>query len=54
MTDSDAFEAGYDAYWDGAACDENPYDQEREAIQYNSWHQGWREAWKHDYDDSEG
>jgi ribosome modulation factor len=54
MTDSDAFEAGYDAYWDGVECDENPYDEERELTEYNSWHRGWREARKDDYDENEG
>jgi ribosome modulation factor len=54
MTESDAFEAGYDAYWDGIDSSENPYDQEEEPKKHLSWHQGWRAAQKHDYDESDG
>ena len=54
MTESDVFEAGYSAYWDGIECDENPYNQEWEADEHNSWHQGRRKAQEHDYDESEG
>jgi hypothetical protein len=30
MTDNDAYDEGYDAYWDGIKCEDNPYDQEKE------------------------
>lgn len=45
---------GYDAYWDGVAIEGNPYDQETEPETFLSWINGWREARKHDYDESEG
>ena len=54
MTDNDAFDAGYDAYWDGVDLEDNPYDQEKNADEFESCIAGWREARKHDYDESEG
>ncbi len=51
---NDAFEAGYDAYWDGVDIEDNPYDQEKNADEFESWLKGWRTARKHDYDESEG
>jgi hypothetical protein len=50
----DAYEVGYDAYWDGADVSENLYNQETEAVEYRSWEEGWRKAREHDYDESEG
>ena len=54
MPDNDAYDEGYDAYWDGIAREDNPYDKEKEPVKRNSWEEGWREARKHDYDESEG
>ena len=56
MTDHDAFDEGYDAYWDGLDREDNPYDpgQEADAAKRQSWEDGWREARKHDYDESDG
>jgi ribosome modulation factor len=54
MTISDAFDEGYAAYWDGVVLEGNPYDQEKNADGFESWIKGWREARKHDYDESEG
>jgi ribosome modulation factor len=54
MTDYDAFEKGYDAYWEGADVSDNPYDKKIDADERESWETGWREARKHDYDESEG
>jgi ribosome modulation factor len=54
MTDRQAHDEGYDAYWDGVDIDDNPYDKETESVQRESWETGWREARKHDYDESEG
>jgi len=51
MTDHDAFETGYDAYWEGVDVTDNPYDQDREAEKRKSWEEGWREARRHDYDE---
>jgi ribosome modulation factor len=54
MTDQDAYEEGYDGYWDGLDCEDNPYESEKEPEKRESWDEGWREARKHDYDESEG
>ena len=54
MTISDAFAAGYDAYWDGTELEDNPFDQHEEAEEFEAWIKGWREALRHDYDESEG
>lgn len=54
MSNFDALETGYDAYWDGAELSDNPYDQEKESREHHSWIEGWREARRHDYDESEG
>ena len=54
MTDRRAHAEGYDAYWDGIEVSDNPYDQETEAVQRESWEIGRREARRHDYDESEG
>jgi ribosome modulation factor len=54
MTDHEAFEEGYDAYWDGLDSDANPYDQHQESEKRNSWEEGWQAARKHDYDESDG
>ena len=44
MTDHEAYDEGYDAYWDGVECEDNPYDPEQEPEKRNSWEEGWREA----------
>ena len=54
MTNNEAFEAGYDAYWDGVGLEDNPYEQEEKAEEFRFWNEGWLEAKKHDYDESEG
>jgi ribosome modulation factor len=54
MTDNDAFDEGYDAYWDGLSREDNPYEQEKEPEKQTSWDEGWAAARKHDYDESEG
>jgi hypothetical protein len=54
MTNSEAFEAGYDAYWDGVGTEDNPYEQEQNVDEFRSWSEGWQEAQKHDFDESEG
>lgn len=54
MTDREAFEVGYDAYWDGVDIEDNPYDQGKNGDEFESWVTGWREARKHDYDDCVG
>jgi len=52
MSTTDAFEEGYDAYWDGVDVSDNPYNEEEK--ERRSWEEGWRAARKHDYDESEG
>jgi hypothetical protein len=54
MTDQPAYDEGYDAYWDDIDASDNPYDKETEAVEWNSWESGWRQARMHDYDESEG
>jgi hypothetical protein len=50
----EAYDAGYDAYWEGAETTDNPYDPEEEADAFQSWEEGWRKARVHDYDESDG
>ena len=52
MVNNEAFEEGYDAYWDGVDVGDNPYDEDAE--EQRCWEDGWRSARKHDYDESEG
>ncbi len=54
MTDLDAYDEGYDAYWGGFDSEDNPHDQEKEPEKRNFWDEGWRAARKHDYNESEG
>jgi len=54
MTDHAAFYEGYNAYWEGVDVSDNPYDKKTDADEWESWEAGWREARKHDYDESEG
>jgi hypothetical protein len=52
MSTNDAYNEGYDTYWDGGEVSENPYDDGTE--ERRCWEDGWRAARKHDYDDEEG
>jgi ribosome modulation factor len=52
MVANDAFEEGYDAYWDGVDVSGNPYKEDTD--DHRSWEEGWRAARKHAYDESEG
>jgi len=52
-TDNDANDEGYDAYWDGLDCEDNPYDGEKDADAHLSWEEGCRKAHEHDYDESD-
>jgi hypothetical protein len=52
MIDNDAFDEGYDAYWDGVEVSDNPYEEDTDG--HRSWEEGWRAARKHDHDESEG
>ena len=54
MVDCDAYDEGYDAYWDGTDHEENPYDEEKDRQQRQSWDEGWRAARRHDYDEGDG
>jgi ribosome modulation factor len=37
-------EAGYQAYWDGSAKDENPYCDETQVDAFENWEMGWLRA----------
>ena len=37
-------EAGYEAYFDGSAKDENPYCQETQVDAFETWETGWLKA----------
>jgi hypothetical protein len=50
----EAYDIGYDSYWDGAEVTENPYDADEEPDAFKSWEDGWRKAREHDYDESDG
>lgn len=54
MSTNDAFELGYDSYWDGLQREDNPYDPEREPKEHEVWLDGWHKARDHDYDESDG
>lgn len=55
MTDPEAYDEGYDAYWEGLDVSDNPYENnEADAAKRESWEAGWRAARQHDYDESEG
>ena len=52
MSSRDAYDEGYDAYWEGDEVSTNPYSECSE--EYVSWDLGWRTAQGHDYDEKEG
>jgi len=52
MTDHNAFDEGYDAYWDGLDVSVNPYEVDTDG--HRSWEAGWKAARRPDYDESEG
>ena len=52
MANREAFEDGYDAYWEGMDVSGNPHDEDSE--EYRLWEDGWRGARGHDYDESDG
>jgi ribosome modulation factor len=52
--EQEAYDAGYEAYWEGADITDNPYDAEMEVDAVRSWQEGWRQACAHDYDESDG
>ncbi len=55
MTPSpDAYDEGYDAYWESVDLSDNPYDKEKDADAHLAWEQGWRKAREDDYDESDG
>lgn len=44
----DAFEAGYDAYWDGDRAEDNPF--KPETPDWRAWKEGWSQAANEDED----
>jgi ribosome modulation factor len=53
MAHREAFDEGYDAYWEGRDREDNPHDVEQETENHNAWEEGWRAARKHDYDEDD-
>ena len=51
MVTNDAFEDGYDVYWEEMDLSSNPHDEDTE--EHRSWEDGWRAARKHDYDEKD-
>ena len=51
--DHDAYELGYDTYWEGALQTDNPHDPVNEVNCFQSWQEGWRKARADDYDESD-
>ena len=41
MNNNQAYDEGYDAYWEGVDVSDNPYDEEKEADARLAWEQGW-------------
>ncbi len=52
MREDDAFEAGYDAYWDGVAPENNPF--KPETAEHRAWDEGWSQAQAEDDVGEEG
>ncbi len=46
-----AYQDGFDAYWDGADVSDNPFDEDTAERRF--WEEGWRAARKDDYDESD-
>ncbi len=46
MSTDDAFEAGYDAYWNGGDPDDNPF--KPETPDQRAWEEGWAQAQSED------
>jgi ribosome modulation factor len=53
MNADDAYEEGYDAYWEGVDLNDDPYDEETEDALWESWGAGWRAAQHDDHDENE-
>lgn len=47
---SEYYNMGYDAYWNDAFLDENPFDPIDQSYAHIQWDMGWTEA----YDENEG
>jgi ribosome modulation factor len=50
--ENNAYDEGYDAYWEGVDVSSNPHDEDTDVRRF--WEDGWRTARQHDYDESEG
>jgi hypothetical protein len=51
MREEDAFEAGYDAYWDDVDPESNPF--KPETAEQRAWDEGWSQAQLEDDDGGE-
>ena len=54
MPEHEAYDLGYDAYWEGADESDNPFDAHKEPENRLAWDEGWRKARADDYDESDG
>jgi hypothetical protein len=52
MREDDAFDAGYDAYWDGVDIEDNPF--KPEMPEHRAWDEGRPQAQSEDDGDEEG
>jgi hypothetical protein len=52
MADNRAFDAGYDAFRNGVAVEDNPYDGRAHADAFESRVKGWRESQKQEFDEN--
>lgn len=46
MSNSRAYEKGYDAYYDGLGCEDNPYNAN--GVEFSDWEDGWSSAYNED------
>ncbi|MEN6449875.1 MAG: Rmf/CrpP family protein [Thermoguttaceae bacterium] len=52
MSTREAYQEGYDAYWEGVDQTDNPYDED--TAERLAWEDGWRAGRRDDYDESDG
>jgi ribosome modulation factor len=52
-SEAEAYDLGYDAYWEGVDESDNPFEEEEEPEQRRLWDEGWCKARADDYDESD-
>ena len=53
MLNHEAYDVGYDAYWDGVDESDNPFKEYEEPENRRAWDEGWRKARVDDHDERE-